>query len=87
MSELKVTPVNKQRLYGEIISVLKKRDMTAREVSIELFKQGIVLSATRQETAPRLTELERKGIVGFSGTKIDRMTRKTVTIYTYLGAD
>lgn len=57
--------VSREIRYQQIIKILKKanRPMTAKEISIEMFKKGLIPSDERNFSAPRLTELSRKGIV------------------------
>lgn len=54
---------------------------TAKEIAVELFDLGIIPSTERNYTAPRLTELEKKGIVKATGKKKCDYTGKTVAVY------
>lgn len=63
----------RKRMILEVLG--KDRAMTAREIAEEL---GFV---ERNSTAPRLTELEEKGIVEKVGKKFDKVTRRMVTVY------
>lgn len=59
-----------------ILDVLgKEREMTAREIAYEL---GFL---ERNATAPRLSEMQDNGVVEIVGKKIDRVTKKTVSVY------
>ena len=79
---MEVTPVKREKLYDLIISTLKPdREMTARELSTELWKLGFLVTPTRQEVAPRLTELEHKHIVEVCNTERDKKTKKCVSLY------
>ena len=51
--------------YGQILEILKKSKtpMTAKEIAIEMFRKFLIPSDERNFTAPRLTELSKKGIV------------------------
>ena len=49
--------------------------MTAREIAYEL---GFL---ERNATAPRLSEMQDNGVVEIVGKKIDRVTKKTVSVY------
>lgn len=58
-----------------IMWMLKGRNMTARELAYELgFHE-------RNATAPRLTELEQRGLVVVVGTRIDPVTKIRVRVY------
>ena len=48
--------------YEQILDRLDK-PKTAKEIAVELFELGIIPSSERNYTAPRLTELEKRGIV------------------------
>jgi hypothetical protein len=77
--------LDKTRMYGLIISVLKsaKNDgLTARECAIKLYNDGKIFDNSRQATAPRLTELENKGIVKLIGKRYDNLTDRMVGVYT-----
>lgn len=54
---------------------------TAKEIAVELFELGIIPSTERNYTAPRLTELEKRGIVKVVDKKKCQFTGKTVAIY------
>ncbi len=66
--------------YEQILSRLDK-PKTAKEIAVELFELGIIPSAERNFTAPRLTELEKMGIVKAFKKKKCQYTGKTVAIY------
>ena len=66
--------------YEQILERLDK-PKTAKEIAIELFELGIIPSTERNYTAPRLTELEKKGIVRVVEKKKCDYTGKTVAIY------
>jgi len=78
---MEVTPIDRQRLYRLITEVLSNKELTAREIAEVLFERGCVMTATRQEVAPRLTELERLNRVEVVGSKVDVLTKKRVSIY------
>ena len=82
---MEVTPIDRQRLYGLITEVLSNKELTAREIAEILFEQGYIMTATRQETAPRLTELEKMNRVEVVGSKVDVLTKKRVSIYRLCG--
>lgn len=52
----------RQRRYNQILDRLDK-PKTAKEIAVELFDLGLIPSTERNYTSPRLTELEKMGIV------------------------
>ena len=58
--------------YEQILEVLKNREMTAKEIAVELFDLGLI---------PRLTELTKYGFVKVIGKKKCDWTGKQVAIY------
>lgn len=66
--------------YEQILDRLDK-PKTAKEIAVELFELGIIPSAERNYTAPRLTELEKRGIVKALKKKKCQYTGKTVAVY------
>ena len=76
--------VNRRVRYIQIVECLKESDkegMTAKELAFELYKKGYTPNAERNFTAPRLTELSKKGIVEPIGKTACKWTGKTVTVY------
>lgn len=66
--------------YEQILDRLDE-PKTAKEIAVELFELGIIPSAERNYTAPRLTELEKRGIVKAFKKKKCEYTGKTVAVY------
>ena len=73
--------VDKARRYFEILQILEGKEMTAKEIAVEMHKQGYIPTDERNFTAPRLTELSIKGIVEPVGKKKCSYTGKTVSVY------
>lgn len=76
--------INKNKMYSLIISALKtcpETGLTARECALLLYNQGKILDHNRQATAPRLTELEDKGVVELIGKRFDDLTGRMVGVY------
>ena len=72
-------------LYNLILSTLhdnKENGLTAREVAIILYNQGLLRSNERQATAPRLTELVDDGRVVIIGKRFDEISLRNVAVYT-----
>jgi hypothetical protein len=83
---MEVTPIDRNRFYRLITEVLSNKELTAREIAEVLFLRGYIMTATRQEVAPRLTELEKMDRVEVVGSKVDVLTKKRVSIYRLCGA-
>ena len=73
--------VNKEKRYMQIKEILGSKEMTAREVAIELFKRGYTTTTDRNSAAPRLTELVDKCEVEIAGKKFDEQTGRNVATY------
>ena len=55
--------VNTRKRYIEILSILKDKKMTAKEIAVEMKKRGYSNTDERNLTAPRLNELMNMRIV------------------------
>lgn len=73
--------VDKKIRYAQIIEILKDREMTAKEIAVEMYNKGYSYSAERNISAPRLTELSQKGIVEPIGKKKCEYSGKSVAVY------
>lgn len=73
--------VDRERRYEQIITILRGKTMTAKEVAVEMNKRGFVPTSERNFAAPRLTELVSKGLVNVVGKKICEYTSKKVAQY------
>lgn len=77
--------IDRNLRYKQIIDILKNDrwtdGLTAKEISVIMFRKGYVGSSDRNHSAPRLTELSQKGIVEPIGKKYCEYTGKTVTVY------
>ena len=73
--------VNKQKRYSQILEILEDREMTAKEISVDMFLKGYIPTSERNFTSPRLTELLRNGIVKVVGKKRCSWTNKMVSVY------
>lgn len=77
--------LDRSGLYNLILSTLhdnKENGLTAREVAIILYNQGLLRSNERQATAPRLTELVDDGRVVIIGKRFDEISLRNVAVYT-----
>lgn len=74
--------VDKQKRYKQILEILEGgRELTAKEIAVEMQQKGYIPTSERNFTAPRLTELTHKGIIEPVGKKRCRYTGKTVAVY------
>lgn len=74
--------VDRKKRYSQILEILADgKEMTAREIAVELWNRGYIPTPERNFTAPRLTELSIKGIVEPCGDQKCEWTRKQVTKY------
>lgn len=75
-----IKPKRKMR-YEQILDRLMTGVKTAKEVAVELFELELIPSTERNYTAPRLTELEKMGLVKVIDKKICEYTGKKVAVY------
>lgn len=73
--------VDKQKRYKQILEVLGDKELTAKEIAVDMWQRGMIPTAERNFTAPRLTELSYKGLVEHVGKKRCAWTGKTVTVF------
>ena len=74
--------VDKITRYKQIIQILYGgKEMTAKEIAVEMCNRGHIPTSERNFTAPRLTELSRKGIVEPIGKQRCIYTGKNVAVY------
>jgi hypothetical protein len=73
--------VDRQRRYEQILECLGKNEMTAKEISNEMYMRGYIPTNERNFTAPRLNELAHEGIVEPIGKKKCQWTNKMVSVF------
>lgn len=73
--------VDKQKRYKQILEVLEGKQLTAKEIAVEMHHRGYIPTTERNFTAPRLTELSHNGVVEPIGKKKCQYTGKTVAVY------
>ena len=75
--------VDREKRYKQIIDILKdnSKPMTAKEISVEMYKRGFTPTSERNFSSPRITELLRNGTLDVVGKKRCKFTGKTVTVY------
>lgn len=67
--------------YKQILEVLHGKQMTAKEIAVELYNKGLINDTDRNYTAPRLTELKHMGKVIVVNKKTCQWTGKQVAVY------
>lgn len=72
---------DRKGMYSMILKELSYGDMTAREIGAILYRHGLVLSPSRQQVQPRLTELMQDGKIEVVGKRRDSLTRRSVAVY------
>ena len=74
--------VDKKKKYSQILEILSGgKEMSAKEIAVEMWNRGYIPSSERNYAAPRLTELCCKGVVEPCGDQICQYTGHTVTLY------
>lgn len=74
--------VNKKIRYNQIVEILfGGKEMTAKEIAVEMHQRGYIPTTERNYTAPRLTELSQKGIVEPIGKTKCKYSNKMVAVY------
>jgi repressor of nif and glnA expression len=77
--------VDKKKRYKQIIEILQGgKEMTAKEIAVEMCNRGYIPTSERNFTAPRLTELSKNGVVEPVGKQKCTYTGKTVCVYALL---
>lgn len=79
--------IDKKKRYKQIIEVLSNKELTAKEIAVEMWKRGYIPTSERNFTAPRLTELSYQGIVEPCDKRKCKYTGKTVAVYKLLNGD
>ena len=74
--------VDRVTRYKQIIEILRDgKEMTAKEISVEMCNRGYVPTSERNFTAPRLTELSHEGKVEPIGKQKCKYSNKMVAVY------
>lgn len=73
--------VEREKRYTQVMSILKGRIMTAKEVAIEMNLRGFAPTSERNFAAPRLTELVGRGLVEVVGKRKCQYSNKMVAMY------
>ncbi|MBR2554302.1 MAG: hypothetical protein IKE94_05505 [Aeriscardovia sp.] len=75
--------LDRQKRYTQIMAILKAHPegLTAKETAVQMQRRGYTITAERNASAPRLTELMNMGMVEPIGKKVCQFTGKKVAIY------
>lgn len=75
--------VDKKKRYKQILEIMidNKEPMSAKEISVEMYKRGYTPTSERNFSSPRITELLRNGTLDVVGKKKCKFTGKTVSVY------
>ena len=75
--------VDKKKRYKEIIEILtdNKEPMSAKEISVEMYKRGYTPTSERNFASPRLTEMLYDGRVETCGKKICQYSGVKVAVF------
>lgn len=73
--------VNRSERYKQIRKILRGRNMTAKEIAVEMHARGYTPTDERNFSAPRLTEMLHKGEVDIVGKDRCKYTSKIVSVY------
>lgn len=75
--------VDKKTKRLQVIEIFedKKKPLSAKEVAVEMFKRGYASSDDRNNSHPRIFELEKMDILENVGSKECEYTHHTVSLY------
>ena len=77
--------VDKKTRYKQIYEILfGGKELTAKEIAVEMCKRGYIPTSERNFASPRLTEMSKLGIVEPIGKEKCKYTGKTVAVYKLL---
>jgi hypothetical protein len=81
--QLSFDDINKKKKarYEQILEILSNKEMTAKEVAVEMYKKGLTDSTDRNYSQPRLFELVQMNYVEVVGKKVCEYTKKKVAVY------
>lgn len=71
----------KQPMRQHVLDTLGNSALTAREIAVEMHKQGLLPYPARAIIQPRITELVEAGVILAIGTKLDEETERNVAVY------
>ena len=77
--------VDKKKRYRQILEILDGKEMTAKEIAVEMWRKGYIPTTERNFVSPRLTELGQDGVVEPIGKKLCSYTGKKVSVWAVCG--
>ena len=80
-ASLKKTERTLTKRHNQVLAILDNQEMTAQEIATEMYKRGICPTDTRNNAAPRLTELEKMGKVEEVCKVNCSITNRKVAVY------
>lgn len=75
------TKTEKQPKRQQVLDVLSGKQLTAREIAVEMYETGVLPYPARAIIQPRITELVEAGTIEAIGKKWDRETERNVAVY------
>lgn len=72
---------SKRKRYEQILDILQGKEMTAKEVAVEMYNRKLTDSTDRNYSQPRLYELVNMNYVEIVGKKVCEYTNKKVSVY------
>lgn len=75
--------VDRKTRYMQIIEILEdsKKPLSAREISVEMYRRGYASTTERNLSHPRIHELLEKGILEVAGDKVCQFTGHSVGVF------
>ena len=67
--------------HKQILEILKDKELTTREIAQRLKRKGYTLTSDVNNARPRITELEKLGLVTADKAKKCKVTNKMVAVY------
>ena len=72
---------DKQPLRKAVLDTLGNDILTAREIAEKMYKAGVLPYPARAIIQPRITELEKEGVIKAVGKRKDTITDRKVAAY------
>lgn len=74
--------VDKTKRYKQIIEILTGgKELSAKEIAVEMCNRGYTPTTERNFSSPRITELLKNGVLDCIGKKRCEYTKKTVSVF------
>ena len=71
----------KQPLRQLVLDALLGKELTAREIAVDMHQKGLIPYPARAVIQPRITELVEAGVIVAIGAKVDTETDRKVAVY------